>query len=175
MHKIIEDNIAVLKQGIQLLGRIDNTLYNQPSPQCFSSKIGGHIRHNIDHYLSFIDSYSTGELNYDQRDRDPLIENELSIACEKMFEIIKRLSDVSTVDLNNPLKVKMDTNCDEDSESEWSQSTVLRELQFLLSHTIHHYALMAVICRLQNVKIDAEFGVAPSTIRYQKSQAQCAQ
>jgi hypothetical protein len=42
----------------------------------------------------------------------------------------------------------------------------VRELQFLLSHTVHHYALMALILRLQGFNPAAEFGVAPSTLQH---------
>ena len=47
-------------------------------------------------------------------------------------------------------------------------STVRRELIFLVSHTVHHYALIAVMLRHQAVGLPADFGVAPSTLRHQR-------
>jgi hypothetical protein len=50
---------------------------------------------------------------------------------------------------------------------DWLPSTISRELQALSSHTIHHFALIAVILRLHGIFLDPEFGVSPSTLRYQ--------
>ena len=51
-------------------------------------------------------------------------------------------------------------------DAPWADSSVERELQVLLSHTVHHYALIAVALRLHGHPVDEEFGVAPSTLRY---------
>ena len=57
----------------------------------------------------------------------------------------------------------------------WSESTVARELQFLVSHTIHHHALIAAILRLESHTPAEGFGIAPSTLKYERDRAQCAQ
>jgi uncharacterized damage-inducible protein DinB len=49
----------------------------------------------------------------------------------------------------------------------WCQSSVGRELQHLINHTVHHYAFVALILRLQGVAIEDDFGVAPSTLQAQ--------
>jgi hypothetical protein len=38
-----------------------------------------------------------------------------------------------------------------------------RELGMLLSHTVHHYALIAMLLRARGIEPPADFGVAPST------------
>jgi hypothetical protein len=48
-------------------------------------------------------------------------------------------------------------------------SSISRELQVLSSHTIHHFALIAMTLRMHGVELDAEFGMAPSTLRYLSS------
>jgi len=55
---------------------------------------------------------------------------------------------------------------EDDDGSPWSESTVKRELQYLQAHTIHHYALIALILRIQGITPHDEFGVAPSTLRH---------
>jgi len=58
--------------------------------------------------------------------------------------------------------------------TEWRRPTTLRELQFLFSHTIHHYALIANLLVMQGVEIGRDhsgFGVAPSTLEYWKETA----
>jgi hypothetical protein len=49
--------------------------------------------------------------------------------------------------------------------SVWAASSLARELQFTLSHTVHHYALIALILRLQGFAPPADFGVAPATLQ----------
>jgi hypothetical protein len=49
---------------------------------------------------------------------------------------------------------------------DWLPSTVSRELQALSSHTIHHLALVAIILRLQGIRLDPDFGMSPSTLRH---------
>lgn len=46
------------------------------------------------------------------------------------------------------------------------QSTLSRELVFASSHTVHHFALISVIARLQSVEVTSAFGVAPATASY---------
>ena len=48
-------------------------------------------------------------------------------------------------------------------------STLGRELEFAVSHTIHHYALVRE--RLRGVDFDPRFGVAPSTLEYWRTAA----
>jgi hypothetical protein len=45
-------------------------------------------------------------------------------------------------------------------------SSISRELQVLSSHTVHHFALIAMTLRMRGVELDSDFGMAPSTLRY---------
>lgn len=56
------------------------------------------------------------------------------------------------------------------SEPDWSDSSVKRELQFLVSHTVHHYALIKELLRREGFDPGAEFGVAPSTLQARDQQ-----
>ena len=46
----------------------------------------------------------------------------------------------------------------------WGASSLSRELQFLLSHLVHHQALVAVMLRVYGFVPTEEFGVAPATL-----------
>ena len=48
----------------------------------------------------------------------------------------------------------------------WSRSTLDRELRFIQSHTIHHFALIGWMLRALGVRIPEDFGLAPSTRSY---------
>jgi len=60
-----------------------------------------------------------------------------------------------------------------DSELVCIETNYYRELLYNLEHCIHHQALIRVaLFQMENIKVNANFGVAPSTIEYRK---QCVQ
>ncbi len=170
MIALIDDNIAILRQGVDLLERMSAEQYNRRFPVCFNSSVGGHIRHNFDHVLNFVGGWPEGFVDYDARQRNPLVESDPQASARALEAVIDRLRSMPADALENPVRVKMDSGGEEDADC-WSQSTVRRELQFLISHTVHHYALIATLCALMEVPVAPDFGVAPSTLRFQRSQA----
>ncbi|MBM4187475.1 MAG: hypothetical protein FJ206_09205 [Gemmatimonadetes bacterium] len=56
--------------------------------------------------------------------------------------------------------------CEAGTES-WSRSTLGRELQFLVSHSVHHFALIKLLLANDGPVLPREFGVAPSTLSHQ--------
>ncbi|MFT5050292.1 MAG: hypothetical protein ACI8QZ_001693 [Chlamydiales bacterium] len=42
-----------------------------------------------------------------------------------------------------------------------------------MSHTVHHFALIAVILRLDGRSVRARFGVTPSTLRHREATREC--
>lgn len=176
MDSLVEDNIACLEQGIELLSRLDDGAYTQPVKECFSSTIGGHIRHNVDHYYSFVKGLETGKIDYDARLRDTVVETQPARALESLRDLIDSLKGMQDGRLSDSVSVIMDSGSTHLEDDGASQSTFRRELQFLLSHTVHHFALIAVMAKVLNVEVDAQFGVAPSTIKYREGlKDQCAQ
>jgi hypothetical protein len=68
---------------------------------------------------------------------------------------------------DRPLLVQMDTGAP-DATPDWRCSSLGRELQFLSSHTTHHYALIKLLLDDTGVGLGPEFGVAPSTLAWQR-------
>jgi len=166
---LADDNIRYLKQGLKLLVQIDDETYRKPHPPLFSSGIGAHIRHNIDHYRSFLNGLADMRIDYDARGRDKRLEIYRDEAAYALHMIMVQLRKITEADTRAALLVKMDSDERSETVAEWRFSTIGRELQFLVSHTVHHYALVAVLLGLQGIKLDGDFGLAPSTLRYQKS------
>ncbi|MDP0500605.1 MAG: hypothetical protein Q7P63_10945 [Verrucomicrobiota bacterium JB022] len=168
MTALTSDNIACLEQGRVLLRALPAGMYAQPCAQCFNSTMGGHLRHNTDHYECFLKGYRTGEIDYDARSRDTLIETDAEYAEGVLGRLAEGLAEVDEAMLDEPVRVKMDGGCSE----EWSHSSIRRELQFLLSHTIHHYALIVAIGQSFGFRdFPAKFGVAPSTLKHRTVRA----
>lgn len=167
MNSLLASNISCLQQGKDFLSSLPPELYSKACPGVFGSTIGGHFRHNLDHYEAFLDGVSEGEVDYDARSRSADIEENPEEAMLLLDRSLSGLKELQGCELDKVMKIRMDDGGD----SAWSQTTVRRELQFLLSHTIHHYALMVSISTANShTTFPNNFGVAPSTIHYQQDQ-----
>jgi hypothetical protein len=168
-NHVARANIAILQQGIDLLTGATDELYVRTMPPAFPNGTGPHVRHCLDHVANFLDGLAEGRIDYDRRAREKEVETRRSVAIERMRDMIGRLAAIGDDDADRPVVVKMDEGGEETEPANWSRSTVKRELQFLLSHTIHHYALIAAELRSAGFEPGPDFGVAPSTLRYQKT------
>ncbi len=61
---LVADNIAILKQGIELTSCL-GPLYSSATPRCLQGGIGAHFRHCIDFYNCFLSSAGSGRINYE--------------------------------------------------------------------------------------------------------------
>ncbi len=161
MHTLLADNITALQQACALLQSLTPAQYAQANPICFNSSIGGHLRHALDHYVSFNAGLDSGRIDYEARARDTRLERERDYALASITSTIARLNQESASLHEFPIQVRL-----ENQTNAWAPSSIRRELQFLLSHTIHHWALVAVCARSLGVPPPADFGIAPSTLRH---------
>lgn len=159
------DNVAYLKQGLNLLDQIGDEHYMATMPPVFSSGVGAHIRHIIDHFDCLLAGLTSGRVDYDHRRRDRRVETDRLFAMESMRAIIDRLVALPVSDFEMPLEVHMDSG---GNAPTWASSSLTRELQFLTSHTIHHYALVAAILGHAGCAVGGHFGISPSTLRHQR-------
>ncbi len=169
----ITNNIGALLQGIELLERIDDELYAAQESAVCSSAIGGHVRHIVDYYGLMLTGVHAGRIDYDLRERDPQVESNRSAGIERLRDLAGQLEcfDLQTV----PSVIEVKVDLPEGEEPVWSRSSLERELQFILSHTVHHFALIGTIARLNGCEPGDEFGVATSTLRYMKERGACVQ
>ncbi len=171
---LIDDNVRLLEQGAELLARLPGELYARAEPAVASSGIGSHVRHVIDYYRRFLDGVARGRLDYDRREREARIESDLEHGCAQLHATVQALRALPEAAGPAALEVKMDAMDTETCAAPWSTSSVERELQFVMSHTVHHFALIAVILRLNGHEPTEGFGVAPSTLRYWEENPACA-
>lgn len=165
---IAHQNIHFLDQALELVERI-GPLYAEPGPHGQASA-GAHMRHVLDCYLCFLRGLDADDqVNYDVRERDPQVETDGLHASAVIRSISESLESLTEADLNRPLKVQVDAAAWEQHDALWTDSSVGRELQFLLSHTVHHFALIGLILRAQGVDPGADFGVAPSTLEHRRA------
>lgn len=169
--RLLADNLAALQQGGDLLERLDDAQFTQPNSALALSCVGSHLRHCLDFYQSFLAGLASGRINYDQRARDERVEKSRVFAAAKLKAVIEGLRRLSAAEERRALEVLLEGSAESPEADEWSHSSVKRELQFLLSHTIHHYSLVAVALRAQGFEPGVGFGVAPSTLQYWRQAA----
>ncbi len=156
----------VLEQERMLLGSLEITVYTAPGTGAFRSSIGAHIRHNLDHFTSFFDGLEYGRIDYEARRRDDGIARSPEHALadiEKHLAALEALFDAP----EQSIAVR-EENDSGDATLRWLDSSVGRELQFLLGHTVHHHAIIALLLSQHGVDLPEGFGVAPSTQRYER-------
>lgn len=181
-NNLVDGCVRVLEQGLALLERIDDGLYAGARGLPVKSGVGGHVRHCVDFFQSFLAGVPSGRIDYDRRERDELVERDREFAATKLRIIISELRSlpldavetrllVSLEAETNETDVTGETNGTGDS-SRWCGSTIARELQFLMSHTVHHYALVALTLRLRGFEPGEWFGVAPSTLKHWRREAE---
>jgi len=174
MQRAIHENIGLLQSCDVLLGTLPPGEYARATDVCFNGAIGEHVRHLLDHYLGFFDGLENdGRIDYEARRRDARIERDLEFARTLLREVIGRLTRLEGTDLGVRIQVRIEVA---GGDPVWADSCPARELCFLVNHTVHHCALIGVICRANGVGVPADFGVAPSTLRHRAGNpVKCAQ
>ena len=170
----IEGNCHFLAQGIEVLQRMEDETYASATSRSGASPVGVHFRHVFDHYHAFLGGLSEGRIDYDARRRDPRLDRERGFAIETALGLMTDLGRLPPTMAGRVLDVSVRSEADHDSGPDWSGSTVKRELQFLVSHTVHHYALIKEVLRQCGFEAGEEFGVAPSTLAHLSRQPACA-
>jgi uncharacterized damage-inducible protein DinB len=166
---ILRDCAALLRQGSRVINEIQDDVFVATTPISPRGSIAAHFRHILDFYDCFLTGFEQLRIDYNQRERDPLLERKRSHALQKIEQTVGRLERLRMTESSQHVLVSMENS------SSWSRSSVLRELDFLLSHTIHHYSLIAILLRIHEINPGEEFGVAPSTLNYWKQELVCAQ
>lgn len=167
---LFQENLYLLEDAIRLVEKITNNQYEYFDSQIFMSPLGKHLRHVLDFYQAFLNGITTGKINYDERQRDETIETQRDRFITEAKKIAEKLKTLKKE--NELLKKNVRVTSKEGKTGQNSQvnSNGGRELEFLLSHTVHHFAIIAMILKIQSIAVPEDFGIARSTIEYLKTQ-----
>jgi uncharacterized damage-inducible protein DinB len=164
-----EANIHYLKQGMALIRRLGDEAYAECPDHPFRGGVGAQFRHCLDFYDCFLAGLAGARIDYNRRGRDRRVEADREHALQKMDALCRALGELTVESVEGELEVRVEQ--DAAADAVWNRSSAARELQFLVSHTVHHYALIAMLLKLQGYDVGGEapeFGVAPSTLGYWK-------
>lgn len=165
MESLLDALRGILVQEHSFLLGLSDKDYTSKSEACFNSAIGSHMRHNLDHFSCFFAGLESGRIDYEKRERSTGIETSRQAALELIDSLLDRLKQCDAMDSATPLLVREESEANVSGEA-WLHSSLGRELQFLLGHTVHHDALIATIAYGLGINPKQGFGVAPSTQRH---------
>lgn len=156
---IVEANATLLEQAARLLQTIDDPTYVRPAALFDGQRIGAHVRHVIEFYEGLFRGLRNGRVDYDARRRHPEIETERQAAITRLSAIAAQLRADARLRSSRMIWVAGEG-------SDPAESSIARELQAICSHTVHHFALIAVLMRYYGLPVPSDFGVSQATLKY---------
>ena len=165
-------NASLLEQAVHMIGRLQ---VEAKAGFVYAQAVGPHVRHIIEHYQALLNALSsdTGCVDYDARNRDLRVQTDPTktvSALAHLTEQFAKLAESESLNLDTPLTTRLKAGSQ--GELEVSVSTTLgRELLFLASHGVHHYALLGQYCRAAGVELGHDFGKAPATVAFEMAHA----
>lgn len=161
----------VLEQARVYLQSVRPRHYVQVLRPQHTSSAGAHMRHILDHYRGLIAGEQTGVVDYDLRHRGDPIETEPQAALICLGEVERWLGHVD-LSMERTLLVRSEISVSR-QHSVTVPSTLAREVMFVGSHAVHHYAMIGQITWQQGGASDQSFGLAPATASHRRAEA-CA-
>jgi len=161
--RLLRFNAAVLGQAFPLV-----VAHWRPGVSAYAYPIGAHLRHVVEHYEALLQPKLPGVVDYDQRPRDRELQRKPHVALERLQWLLRRLDDWTEASLDVTVQVRGRGGLAGDFGFAVT-STVGRELVFVASHAIHHYALLKPHCMQHGIPVSAEFGRAPSTVVHESA------
>lgn len=165
LQRVLDD----LAQAVQAFS---DEQYVQSPRMGSSGAVGEHVRHVLDHHRALLEGIAGGRINYDQRERGTSIETHRPRALDEIARLQQRVAALEVQhDLQMPLSLCVLVHPHQ--EPLVIHTTLEREMVFVLSHSIHHHAIIAMAAAHWSVRLPRYFGFAPATIRHLEQQA-CA-
>lgn len=164
---LIRLNTGWLRQSLALLMTISDEAFSRPPEGAAPHRVSGHLRHIIEFYECFLDGLDGWHVDYDARPRDESMERSREAAMARIRLLLARLETTPELRGDCVLFVRAEDAATMGLSDPYLVSSVARELMTLSSHTIHHFALIAMTLRAHGVAVDANFGMAPSTLAYE--------
>jgi uncharacterized damage-inducible protein DinB len=151
---------AHLRSLRNVIERLDEASF-RAAPSRMSGSIGGHVRHCLDHTDALLGAIDRREMTYDCRRRGTAIETDRLTAMIEIDRLCVELDDVLERVLAEPIGLRSLT--ERGGLPVRVASTVGREVAFVIQHTVHHCAILAILLEQIGVSVPQGFGYAPST------------
>ena len=164
-ERILHGADTLLLQGETLLLAVSPEQYSTRVPMALGGSLGTHYRHCLDHFVSLLRTGTGPVVDFDLRDRDPRIETDPDQSLALTQQIRASLAQWKPGDLARSVETRCEISY-APGASPVTGSTLGRELAYAIAHAIHHFAIIAILGRLQGIELPEEFGMAPSTLAH---------
>jgi len=171
--KIQLATVSLIVQLEEILNTLTLEEYSKPLPILSDCSISQHTRHIIEFFQCLFLMSDSGIVNYDSRERNKNIETSISYSLEAIEKIYDNLNK-SRSDVT--LSVEFSFGTEEETPVIKTASSLGRELAYNIEHCVHHMAIIkiGILSILPDFKFPEHFGIAASTVKYQKT-ISCAQ
>lgn len=160
VQKLLDYNSAVLDQALKVLDA-----HAAAPASDYAAHSGPHLRHVIEHYEAFTQHVASHSVDYDTRARDRAPEQDIAVARARIQALQQQLMTLDATTLTEPIAVHLRGGLGGE-DNFVSFSSLARELLFLASHAVHHYAVIQLHCKAQGICLGDDFGKAPATVRH---------
>lgn len=156
------DCARLIRQGIDLFEALEPDAYAAGTPGGDGgwASPGAHARHVLDVLECLFEGLEARAVDYTERKRRPDVERCPEVGLREMRRGLERIRRLEREDDDLPLQVRSDAG------QSWTRSTLARELQFVATHVVHHYALIRLTLSHQDIEAPPDFGVAASTLAH---------
>jgi len=164
--KIKETAQLIYNQLQHVLQQLDNSQYVQEI-DLLETTIGKHTRHIVNFYEAIALKSECVALNYDNRQREVLLETNIDFLLNRFEETIAAFDC-----LEEDETILLISNFDTTNNDDYALKTSMgRELLYAFEHAVHHMAIIKIGLKhaFSEVEIAPDFGIAPSTIKYRKA------
>ena len=157
--------IKQLESIRSILVQIESDDYTAELSTLKKASIGKHVRHIVEFYECLLFNSTNDTVNYDERKRNILLEENVTFALDFITEIIDTLETI-----NSNKRLMLVSSYEDKSVS--MESSLYREITYNIEHTVHHLAIIsiAIPIHFDYINLSANFGYADSTINYLKKQ-----
>lgn len=152
---------SLLEQLAAAIDGLNDGQYTARRAREVSGSVGGHVRHCLDHVAALAAGVEYGRIRYDARLRGTAVESSRRAAVDEIARLVAGLDAVPAADVERSVSVLVRTS--PDGPELPVPSTLARELTFVASHTVHHFAIIALLLHEMGVAVPPRFGYAPST------------
>lgn len=164
MRSLAVCNTDLLERMDDLLHQLNDEELRVPRAILFGSSIGGHFRHILEFYTGLLAREEDDRFSYDRRRRDPLLEQSVIAARACAQRVIGLLSEQCS-----DRGLRMVSELPGDAAPTEQQTTLARELAYLVDHGVHHLAMLRIALQqeLPHVQFPEHMGVAAATRNHQ--------
>jgi hypothetical protein len=161
-HPLLAALDQALAQGEEFLTGLSDAQY--AGTDC-GVALGAHYRHGLEHFTLLFEALGDSSVDYDRRARDTRLETERQAALQTTRDFRQRARFLAHLPLERPIEAVSRISYG-DGAAARASSTIGREVMFVVSHAMHHYALIACLCAARAVAVPEHFGMAPSTLEH---------